>query len=316
MNNSFSLIDKKIWVAGHNGMVGSALCKRLSNERCNVLTISRNDLDLSKDLDVNDWMQQNRPDVIFLAAAKVGGILHNSRKPADFITENLQIQTNVIKYAHTYNVEKLVFLGSACVYPISEKPIKEDLLLTGQLETTNKAYAVAKIAGIEMCKFYREQYNSNFISVQPNNLYGFKDNFSNNTSHVIPALINRIHNAKKKGEDKVIVWGTGNPQREFVFIEDLADALVFITKEYNDSTPINIGSGEEITIFELAHLITKVIEFRGKLVFDESFPDGVPRKLLDNSKLKKLGWIPKTRLNEGIKMTYSWYLENIDHENE
>jgi len=316
MNNSFSLKDKKIWVAGHNGMVGSALCKRLSNEKCNILTISRNSLDLSKDNDVNDWMKKNRPEVIFLAAAKVGGILYNSRKPADFITENLQIQTNVIKYAHKYKVEKLVFLGSACVYPVSKKPIKEDLLLSGKLELTNKAYSIAKIAGIEMCKFYREQYNSNFISVQPNNLYGFKDNFSNDTSHVIPALINRFHNAKKKGEKEVIIWGSGKPLREFVFIEDLADALVFVTKKYNDFEPINIGSGEEISIYKLAKLIAKTIEFRGNFVFDESLPDGVPRKLLDNSKLKNLGWIPKTRLNEGIKMTYSWYLENIDHENE
>lgn len=316
MHKDFSLKNKKVWVAGHNGMVGSALCNRLKKEECNLLTISRSKLDLCRDSDVEDWMKINQPNIVFLAAAKVGGILYNSKKPAEFITENLQIQTNVIKYSHKYDVEKLIFLGSACVYPISEKPIKEDLLLTGKLETTNKAYAVAKIAGIEMCKFYREQYNSNFISVQPNNLYGFKDNFSNQTSHVIPALIGRIHNAKKKGEDKVIIWGSGNPQREFVFIEDLADALVFITKKYNDSAPINIGSGEEITIFELATLIAKVIKFRGKLVFDESFPDGVPRKFLDTSKLKKLGWNPRIKLNEGIKMTYSWYLENIDHENE
>ena len=316
MYKDFSLKNKKVWVAGHNGMVGSSLCNRLKKEECDLLTISRSNLDLCRDSDVEDWMKINQPNVVFLAAAKVGGILYNSKKPAEFITENLQIQTNVIKYSHMYDVEKLIFLGSACVYPISEKPIKEDLLLTGKLETTNKAYAVAKIAGIEMCKFYREQYDSNFISVQPNNLYGFKDNFSNQTSHVIPALISRIHNAKKKGEDKVIIWGTGNPQREFVFIEDLADALVFITKKYNDSAPINIGSGEEITIFELATLIAKVIKFPGKLVFDESFPDGVPRKFLDTSKLKKLGWKPRIKLNEGIKMTYSWYLENIDHENE
>ena len=316
MHKDFSLKNKKVWVAGHNGMVGSALCNRLKKEKCNLLTISRSKLDLCRDSDVEDWMKINQPNIVFLAAAKVGGILYNSKKPAEFITENLQIQTNVIKYSHMYDVEKLIFLGSACVYPISEKPIKEDLLLTGKLETTNKAYAVAKIAGIEMCKFYREQYNSNFISVQPNNLYGFKDNFSNQTSHVIPALIGRIHNAKKKGEDKVLIWGSGKPQREFVFIEDLADALVFITKKYNDSAPINIGSGEEITIFELATLIAKVIKFPGKLVFDESFPDGVPRKFLDTSKLKKLGWNPRIKLNEGIKMTYSWYLENIDHENE
>ena len=210
MNKEFSLKKRKVWVAGHNGMVGNALCRRLASEECKLLTISRNALDLSRDLDVKDWMKINKPDVVFLAAAKVGGILHNSKKPADFITENLQIQTNVIKYAHMFNVEKLIFLGSACVYPISDKPIKEDFLLSGKLEKTNKAYAIAKIAGIEMCKFYREQYNSNFISVQPNNLYGFKDNFSNETSHVIPGLINRIHNAKKKGEKQVVIWGTGS----------------------------------------------------------------------------------------------------------
>ena len=313
MEKEFSLKNRKVWVAGHNGMVGTALCQRLKIEKCNILTISRADLDLSIDLKVKNWMRLNQPNVIFLAAAKVGGILHNSTKPADFITENLQIQTNVIKYAHMYDVEKLIFLGSACVYPISEKPIKEDFLLSGKLERTNKAYAIAKIAGIEMCKFYREQYKSNFISVQPNNLYGFKDNFSNETSHVIPGLINRIHKAKKKGLEKVIIWGSGNPLREFVFIEDLADALVFITKKYDDYEPINIGSGEEVSIYELAHLIAKIIKFEGKLVFDKNFPDGVPRKFLDNSKLKKLGWYPKVKLKEGIKMTYNWYLKNIDH---
>ena len=312
MEKEFSLKNRKVWVAGHNGMVGTALCQRLKIEKCNILTISRADLDLSIDLEVKNWMRLNQPNVIFLAAAKVGGILHNSTKPADFITENLQIQTNVIKYAHMYDVEKLIFLGSACVYPISEKPIKEDFLLSGKLERTNKAYAIAKIAGIEMCKFYREQYKSNFISVQPNNLYGFKDNFSNETSHVIPGLINRIHKAKKKGLEKVIIWGSGNPLREFVFIEDLADALVFITKKYDDYEPINIGSGEEVSIYELAHLIAKIIKFEGKLVFDKNFPDGVPRKFLDNSKLKKLGWYPKVKLKEGIKMTYNWYLKNID----
>lgn len=312
MDKEFSLKNRKVWVAGHNGMVGTALCKRLKKEDCNLLTISRIDLDLSIDSEVKNWMSINQPNVVFLAAAKVGGILHNSTKPADFITENLQIQTNVIKYAHIFNVEKLIFLGSACVYPISEKPIKEDFLLSGKLERTNKAYAIAKIAGIEMCKFYREQHKSNFITVQPNNLYGFKDNFSNETSHVIPGLINRIHKAKKKGLEKVIIWGSGNPLREFVFIEDLADALVFITKKYDDYEPINIGSGEEVSIYELAHLIAKIIKFEGKLVFDKNFPDGVPRKFLDNSKLKKLGWYPKVKLKEGIKMTYNWYLKNID----
>lgn len=312
MDKEFSLKNRKVWVAGHNGMVGTALCKRLKKEDCNLLTISRIDLDLSIDSEVKNWMSINQPNVVFLAAAKVGGILHNSTKPADFITENLQIQTNVIKYAHIFNVEKLIFLGSACVYPISEKPIKEDFLLSGKLERTNKAYAIAKIAGIEMCKFYREQHKSNFITVQPNNLYGFKDNFSNETSHVIPGLINRIHKAKKKGLEEVRIWGSGKPLREFVFIEDLADALLFVTKKYNDSEPINIGSGEEITIYELAHLIAKTIAFKGKLVFDKSFPDGVPRKFLDNTKLKKLGWYPKIKLKEGIQMTYNWYLQNIN----
>ncbi len=312
MDKEFSLKNRKVWVAGHNGMVGTALCKRLKKEDCNLLTISRIDLDLSIDSEVKNWMSINQPNVVFLAAAKVGGILHNSTKPADFITENLQIQTNVIKYAHIFNVEKLIFLGSACVYPISEKPIKEDFLLSGKLERTIKAYAIAKIAGIEMCKFYREQHKSNFITVQPNNLYGFKDNFSNETSHVIPGLINRIHKAKKKGLEEVRIWGSGKPLREFVFIEDLADALLFVTKKYNDSEPINIGSGEEITIYELAHLIAKTIAFKGKLVFDKSFPDGVPRKFLDNTKLKKLGWYPKIKLKEGIQMTYNWYLQNIN----
>ena len=314
MNKEFSLKERRVWVAGHNGMVGTALCQRLAKEKCKLLTISKNELDLTKDLDVKNWISINKPEIVFLAAAKVGGILHNSEKPADFITENLQIQTNVIKYAHMFHVKKLIFLGSACVYPISEKPIKEDFLLSGKLEKTNKAYAIAKIAGIEMCKSYREQYKSNFICVQPNNLYGFKDNFSDETSHVIPGLINRIHKAKKKGDKKVTIWGSGKPLREFIFIEDLADALVFVTKKYNDSEPINIGSGEETSIFQLAKLIAKIIKFNGKLEFDENFPDGVPRKFLDNSKLEKLGWNSRINLNEGIKMTYNWYLKNFDHD--
>ena len=314
MYKEFSLKEKRVWVAGHNGMVGTALCQRLAKEKCKLLTISKNELDLTKDLDVKNWISKNKPEIVFLAAAKVGGILHNSEKPADFITENLQIQTNVIKYAHVFHVKKLIFLGSACVYPISEKPIKEDFLLSGKLEKTNKAYAIAKIAGIEMCKSYREQYKSNFICVQPNNLYGFKDNFSDETSHVIPGLINRIHKAKKKGDKKVTIWGSGKPLREFIFIEDLADALVFVTKKYNDSEPINIGSGEETSIFQLAKLIAKIIKFNGKLEFDENFPDGVPRKFLDNSKLEKLGWNSRINLNEGIKMTYNWYLKNFDHD--
>jgi len=313
MIEDFLLENKKVWIAGHTGMVGSALCRRLKNENCELLKVSRHELDLSDTLSVKSWIEVNKPDVIFLAAAKVGGILFNSNYPADFITENLEIQTNVIKYAHCFGVKKLIFLGSACVYPISEEPISEDLLLNGQLEETNRAYAIAKIAGIEMCQAYRKQYKSNFISVQPNNLYGLNDNFSDKNSHVIPALIRRIHEAKVNENNEVIIWGSGKPLREFLNVDDCADALVTILRKYNHIDPINIGSGEEVSISKLAHLIAKVINYKGRLVFDSKFPDGVPRKFLDNSKLRELGWQSQTKLEVGLKKTYNWFLHNIDN---
>ncbi len=310
----FSYKQKKIWVAGHNGMVGSALCKRLQNEKCDLLTVSRKELDLTKALLVDDWIKLNKPQVVFLAAAKVGGIMANSRYPADFITENLLIQTNIIKSCFEANVQKLVFLGSACIYPISHVPIKESFLMNGKLEETNISYAIAKIAGIEMCKAYMKQHKSNYISVQPNNLYGDLDNFSEESGHVIPALIKRIHKAKKDLSSSVAIWGSGKPLREFLYVDDLVDALLLITKKYHDLEPINIGSGEEVSISKLAHLIAKVINYKGKIVFDSKFPDGVPRKFLDNTKLRELGWKSQTKLEVGLKKTYNWFLDNIANE--
>ncbi len=314
MDKDFSLVNKKVWVAGHSGLVGNALCKRLETEKCRVLKVSRKKLDLTDESSVSNWINTNLPQIVFISAARVGGILANSNYPAEFITENIQIQTNIIKHAHKSGVEKLIFLGSACVYPISEEPIKENMLMKGKLEETNIAYAIAKIAGIEMCKSYFKQYKSSFISVQPNNLYGENDNFSKNDSHVIPGLIRRLHQAKKKKLPQVVIWGSGEPLREFLHADDCADALLLILKRYNQIDPINIGSGEEISINKLAHLIAKIVGFKGKLIFDRKFPDGVMRKFLDNSKLNELGWKPNIRLEDGINVTYDWFKKNIINE--
>lgn len=314
MNNNFSIVNKKVWVAGHSGLVGNAICKRLKTEKCKILIASRKELDLTDENSVSDWMRINLPQIVFISAARVGGILANSNYPAEFITENIQIQTNIIKHAYKSGVEKLIFLGSACVYPVSDKPIKENMLMKGKLEETNIAYATAKIAGIEMCKSYFKQYNSSFISVQPNNLYGEYDNFSKNDSHVIPGLIRRLHQAKNEKLSEVIIWGSGEPLREFLHVDDCADALILILKKYNQMEPINIGSGEEISINSLAHLIAKIIGFNGKLIFDPTFPDGVMRKFLDNTKLRKLGWKPNIKLEDGINVTYNWFKKNIINE--
>ncbi len=301
---------KKIWIAGHNGMVGSAILRNLKRKKFNLLTVSKDKLDLRVQNDVEKWLGKNKPDIIFLAAARVGGILENNNYPADFISDNLQIQTNVITSAYKIKVKKIIFLGSACVYPISDKPIKETDLLSGDLESTNRAYSVAKIAGIEMCRFFSEQYGLNYLSVQPNNLYGPNDNFSAKSGHVIPALIKKMYDAKIKNKKTCEIWGSGKPKREFLFVDDLAEALFFILEKYNQLEPINIGSGSEISMKDLAIKIKKIIGFNGELTFNKKYPDGVKRKFLDSSKIKKLGWKPKTSLDKGLKLTVDWFIKN------
>tara|TARA_B100001939_G_C16920219_1_gene608978 strand:+ start:515 stop:1447 length:933 start_codon:yes stop_codon:yes gene_type:complete len=300
----------KIWIAGHNGMVGSAILRNLKRKKLNLLTVSKDKLDLRVQNDVEEWLGKNKPDIIFMAAARVGGILENNNYPADFISENLQIQTNVITSAYKIKVKKIIFLGSACVYPISNKPIKETDLLSGHLEPTNRAYSVAKIAGIEMCRFFSEQYGLNYLSVQPNNLYGPNDNFSSKSGHVIPALIKKMYDAKVKNKKTCEIWGSGKPKREFLFVDDLAEALFFILEKYKQLEPINVGSGSEISMKDLAIKIKKIIGFNGELTFNKEYPDGVKRKFLDSSKIKKLGWKPKTSLDKGLKLTVDWFIKN------
>jgi len=304
------LSKKKIWIAGHNGMVGSALHKKLRKLNLNLLTASKSILDLRNQSDVDNWIKEKKPNIIFLAAAKVGGILENSNYPADFIIDNLKIQTNVISSAFRHNVKKMLFLGSACIYPVSDKPIKESELLTGKLESTNQAYSVAKIAGIEMCRSLAKQHNVEYISVQPNNLYGPNDNFSINSSHVIPALIKKISIAKEKNKEFCEIWGSGKPRREFLYVDDLAEALILISEKYKNLEPINVGSGFEISISSLANKIKKIIGFKGRLLFNTKYPDGVKRKFLDSSKIKKLGWTPKTSFDDGLRKTIKWFEKN------
>ena len=304
------LRNKKIWVAGHNGMVGSAICKKLRENKINYLKVRRNSLNLTRQAEVEKWVYSNKPDIIFLAAAKVGGILANEKFPAEFITNNIQIQTNIITSAFKNNVKKLIFLGSACIYPISRNAIKESDLLTGKLESTNRAYSIAKIAGIEMCKFYKQQYDVNYISVQPNNLYGPNDNFSENSGHVIPSLIKKILSAKINKKPYCEILGTGKPKREFVYVDDLAEAILVVAEKYDKIDPINIGSGEEVTIKQLALLIRRIINYDGRIVFNSDFPDGVPKKFLDSSNIHRLGWKPKTKLMDGISFVYKWFLKN------
>jgi len=304
------LTKKKIWIAGHNGMVGSALHKKLRKLNLNLITASKSILDLRNQSDVDNWIKEKKPDIIFLAAAKVGGILENNNYPADFIIDNLKIQTNVISSAFRHNVKKMIFLGSACIYPVSNKPIKESDLLTGKLELTNQAYSVAKIAGIEMCRSLAKQHNVEYISVQPNNLYGPNDNFSINSSHVIPGLIKKISIAKEKNQEFCEIWGSGKPKREFLYVDDLAEALILISEKYKNLEPINVGSGFEISISSLANKIKKIIGFKGRLFFNSKYPDGVKRKFLDSSKIKKLGWTPKTSFDDGLRKTIEWFEKN------
>jgi GDP-L-fucose synthase len=303
-------MNKKIYVAGHKGMVGSAIVRKLQDKGLyNIVTRTRSELDLMDQKAVFSFFEQEKPDIVFLAAAKVGGIHSNNIYPADFIYDNIMIQSNVIRAAYQSKVEKLVFLGSSCIYPkLSPQPIKEDYLLSGYLEPTNEAYAVAKIAGIKMCQAFNNQYGTNFISLMPTNLYGQNDNYDLKTSHVFPALIRKIHEAKESGASSIQVWGTGRPMREFLYVDDLADASLFLMENYGDSEIVNVGTGEDISIRDLAELMKKVIGYDGDLVFDPSMPDGTPRKLLDVSKINNLGWKAKISVEEGIKLTYKHFL--------
>jgi GDP-L-fucose synthase len=309
-SSAHSGIRRRIWVAGHRGMVGSAILRRLAWEDVEILSVDRRDVDLRERDAVRQWVARAKPDVIVLAAAKVGGILANNSYPVDFLFDNLAIETNVIQAAHLADVERLVFLGSSCIYPkFAPQPITEDALLTGPLEPTNEWYAIAKIAGIKMCQAYRRQYGRRYISVMPCNLYGKNDNFDLSTSHALPALIRKFHAAKIAGEPEVLVWGTGTPLREFLYVDDLADAVVFLMDHYDGSEPINCGAGSDISIRQLAELIGRVTGFDGKLVFDTSKPDGTPRKLMDSSRLRALGWRPTTSLDDGIREVYRWFVQ-------
>jgi len=304
----------RIFVAGHRGMVGSAILRKLKSVGfSNLLTRDRTALDLQDQAEVNRFFEEQSPEYVFLAAAKVGGIHANNIFPADFIRSNLQIQTNVIDAAYRSGTKKLLFLGSSCVYPkLAPQPMTEDCLLTGPLEETNHAYAVAKIAGIEMCRAYRRQFDFDAISLMPTNLYGPEDNFSLENSHVLPALLRKFHGAKEQGSACVEVWGTGVPRREFLHVDDLADACLFLMELYDGESPVNVGWGEDISVKELAELIGSVVGYSGELTFDRSRPDGTPRKLLDVSRLTKLGWRPKIPLEPGIESTYAWFLQHID----
>lgn len=308
-------MDSKIFVAGHHGLVGSSICKLLrANGYNNLILKNHNELDLENELLVDEFFKDNKPDYVFLSAAKVGGILANNNYPVDFLTKNLRIELNVISASFKYGVKKLLFLGSSCIYPrLCSQPIKEEYLLSGFLEPTNEWYAIAKIAGIKMCQAYNKQYNTNFISCMPTNLYGPEDNFSLLDSHVIPGLMLRIHKAKINNESEVVIWGTGSPRREFLYIDDLAEALFALMNEYDSNEIINIGCGYDISIKDLATLISKIVGFKGKLVFDNSKPDGTPQKLLDTSKINSLGWQSKTNLENGLFVTYEWLKNNYEN---
>ena len=309
----FNLTAKRVWVTGHRGMVGSAVVRRLSSEPCEILTVGKGELDLRRQTDVEAWMAENKPQVVVMAGAKVGGIHANNTYPADFIYDNLTIETNIIRAAVETDVEKLLFLGSSCIYPReASQPISEDALLSGPLEPTNEWYALAKIAGIKLCQAYRRQYDCDFISAMPTNLYGPGDNFHPVDSHVPAALLRRFHEAKETGLDEVAVWGTGQPRREFLHVDDLADACVFLLKHYSNESQVNVGTGEDITIAEFAEAVQKVVGWDGRLVFDTSRPDGTPRKVLDVSRLNGLGWRAAIGLEEGLRGYYRWFLDNID----
>ena len=319
----YSLAGKRVWVAGHKGMVGSALIRRLAQEDCTILTVDRQMIDLRRQADVETFVRDSRPQAVFLAAARVGGIVANDRQPASFLYDNLMIAGNVIEAARRYGVEKLLNLGSTCVYPkFAPQPIAEDALLTGPLEPTNQWYAVAKIAAIKLCDAYRRQHGCDFISAMPTNLFGPNDNFDLEASHVIPALIAKIAQANDQSAREVILWGTGTPRREFLHVDDCADALVHLMTHFSGEGPVNVGTGVDVTIRELAELISGIVGFEGRLSFDPSRPDGTPRKLADVTRLRELGWTARIPLAAGLTQTYAWFREHrpllrragLDHE--
>ena len=312
MAKVFNLKGKKVWVAGHNGMVGSAILRRLESEGCETITAERSIIDLTRQSEVEAWMAENKPDAVIVAAGKVGGIHANNTYPAEFLYDNLQIETNVIQSSYINNVEKLLFLGSSCIYPRNtSQPIKEESLLTGSLEPTNEWYSIAKIAGIKLCQSYRQQYGCDYISAMPTNIYGPGDNFHPENSHVPAALISRLHDAKKNNKETVTVWGTGQPIREFLHVDDLADASIFLMKEYSHSEHINVGTGNGITIKKFAELLKRIVVYNGELKYDFSREDGSPEKILDVLKLNKLGWKAKISLEEGLTSYYQWYIQNL-----
>lgn len=307
----YEMSGKRVWVAGHRGMVGGAVVRRLASEGCEVITAGRDVLDLIDQAAVHAWMARTRPDAIVMAAAKVGGILANNTRPVDFLYDNLMIEANIIHAAHAADVERFLFLGSSCIYPkMAPQPILEDSLLTGPLEPTNEWYAIAKIAGIKLTQAYRRQYGRDWISAMPTNLYGPGDNYDLNSSHVLPALLRKFHEAKQSGAPEVVVWGSGTPLREFLHADDLADALVFLLKGYSGYEHVNVGSGVEVSIRELAETIARVVGYKAALVFDSTKPDGTPRKLMDSSRLHAMGWNRVRSLEDGIASTYETFLRD------
>ncbi|WP_395019653.1 GDP-L-fucose synthase family protein [Dongia sp.] len=310
VGSPYSLAGKRVWVAGHRGMVGAAILRRLKAEHCELLTVGRDQVDLKRQASVEAWMAQAQPQAVFLAAAKVGGILANDTYPADFLYDNLLIETNIIGAAFATGVEKLMFLGSSCIYPkLAPQPITEDALLTGPLEPTNEWYAIAKIAGIKLCQAYRRQHGSDYVSAMPTNLYGPGDNFDLKSSHVMPALIRKAHEAKLRGDKEIVMWGTGAPRREFLHVDDCADACVHLMKVYSGDGHVNVGSGEDVTILELTQLVCEIVGFKGGIKHDLSKPDGTPRKLMSAAKIRALGWQPRIGLREGIEDAYRAFLE-------
>lgn len=309
---AFELEGKRVWVAGHRGMVGSAVARRLERENCTMVFAGRERVDLTRQNEVERFLREEKPDVVIMAAAKVGGILANSQYPADFLYQNMIIEANITHAAHEVGVSKYLFLGSSCIYPkFAPQPIVESSLLTSALEPTNEWYAIAKIAGLKLAEAYRRQYGHDFISAMPTNLYGPGDNFDLNSSHVMPALIRKAHEAKLRGDREIVIWGTGTPRREFLHSDDCADALVFLLKNYSGEEHVNVGSGEDITILELTQLVCEVVGFEGKIVHDLSKPDGTPRKLMSADKLRGLGWKPRIALRDGVSASYDWFKANM-----
>lgn len=310
--SNFELAGRRVWVAGHRGMAGSAIARRLARENCEIVTATHSELDLLCQADVNAWMADKKVDVVFLAAARVGGIMANSTRPAEFLYDNVVIASNVIHAAWRTGVKKLLFLGSSCIYPrLAQQPMREEMLLTGALEPTNESYAIAKIAGIKLCEAFRRQYGCDFISVMPTNLYGPGDRYDAEGGHVVAALIMKIHAAKSANSPVVELWGSGTPKREFLYSEDLADACVFVMKNYSGEMFLNVGTGEDMTILELAQSIAKVIGWEGRFALNTSKPDGMPRKVMDVSRLRVLGWSAPTDFETGMKDAYKWYVANV-----